>query len=114
MRKDFHMSVPHQHLSGGRSILELLAPTQHAPRLDSPLHSLEGHGYRQPCYHRIHEILDRHDICKPSICKEFLSTSIVDAEMMKSTLKDAAEPFRLDTGGYLIQPNFLQYVVAAR
>ena len=39
---------------------------------------------------------------------------VVDADLMKSTLKDAAEPFRLDNGGYLIQPNILQYVVAAR
>lgn len=39
---------------------------------------------------------------------------VVDIEMMKSALKDAAEPFRLDNGGYLIRPNILQYVVAVR
>lgn len=35
------MIVPHKRLSGGRSILELLAPAEHAPRLDSPLLSCE-------------------------------------------------------------------------
>jgi SAM-dependent methyltransferase len=39
---------------------------------------------------------------------------VLDADLIRSTLKDAAEPFRLDTGGYHIQPNILQYVVAAR
>ena len=35
------MIVPHQRLSGGRSILELLAPAQLPPRLDPPLHACE-------------------------------------------------------------------------
>lgn len=35
------MIVPHQRLSGGRSILELLAPAQLAPRLDPLLHARE-------------------------------------------------------------------------
>jgi SAM-dependent methyltransferase len=39
---------------------------------------------------------------------------VVDAKTIKSTLKKAAEPFRLDSGGYLIQPNIFQYVVATR
>lgn len=39
---------------------------------------------------------------------------VLDADLMRSTLQDAAEPFRVDTGGYHIQPNILQYVVAAR
>lgn len=39
---------------------------------------------------------------------------VLDADLMRSTLQDAAEPFRLDTGGYRIQPNILQYVVATR
>ena len=39
---------------------------------------------------------------------------VLDAETMKATLRSAAEPFRLANGGYLIQPNILQYVVATR
>lgn len=39
---------------------------------------------------------------------------VLDADLMRATLKDAAEPFRLDTGGYYIQPNILQYVVVTR
>lgn len=39
---------------------------------------------------------------------------VVDAETVRTTLREAAEPFRLDNGGYLIGPNILQYVVAIR
>jgi SAM-dependent methyltransferase len=39
---------------------------------------------------------------------------VVDPETVKSTLKSAADRFRLANGRYLIQPNILQYVVATR
>ena len=37
---------------------------------------------------------------------------IVGEAALRSALQDAAEPFRLDNGGILIQPNIFQYVLA--
>ena len=39
---------------------------------------------------------------------------IISEEELKSTLRDGVEPFRLDSGEYLIQPNVFKYVVATR
>jgi len=37
---------------------------------------------------------------------------VVSEEQLKSAVRDAAEPFRLDNGSILIQPNIFKYVVA--
>jgi len=43
----------------------------------------------------------------------FQSTlQVVNEEQLKSAMRDAIEPFRLDNGGILIQPNIFKYVVA--
>lgn len=39
---------------------------------------------------------------------------VVDPETLAAAVKEAAAPFRLDTGSYHIQPNIFQYVVATR
>jgi SAM-dependent methyltransferase len=39
---------------------------------------------------------------------------IISEERLQSTLRDAVEVFRLDNGGFLIQPNALKYLVATQ
>ncbi|NJN81774.1 MAG: hypothetical protein HC802_05445 [Caldilineaceae bacterium] len=38
---------------------------------------------------------------------------VVGEDVMKSALRDAADAYRLDDGGILIEPNVFRYVVAA-
>lgn len=37
---------------------------------------------------------------------------VINKEKLKTTVKNSVEKFRLDNGGYLIQPNFFKHVVA--